>query len=84
MTDEEAASALPKFMWLNPAQVAAAAVEGMEHGRPVVIPGLPNRIGAFAGYVAPRRVLMGLLARQHPALKNAAAEPGAGPSARRD
>jgi short-subunit dehydrogenase len=69
MTDEEAAGSLPKFMWLSAAQVAKAAVNGMEHGSSVVIPGTANRVGAFAGRFAPRALVTGLLARQHPALK---------------
>jgi short-subunit dehydrogenase len=66
----EAESSLPKFMWVPPAQVAKAAVDGVEHNRAVVIPGPFNRVAANLSQVAPRRLLMPLLARQHPALKH--------------
>ena len=68
MTDEEASGSLPKFMWVSAKDVAKAAVQGLEKGRSVVIPGAANRIGAAAGYLAPRRLLLPLLARQHPSL----------------
>jgi hypothetical protein len=34
-----------------------------------VIPGISNRVGAAVAHLTPRRVLLPLLARQHPALK---------------
>jgi hypothetical protein len=70
VSDEEAAESLPKFMWVPVADVAKAAVEGMDKGRAVVIPGLANRAGSFFGYLTPRTLLMPLLAKQHPALKD--------------
>jgi len=66
--DDEAAQALPRFMWVPAPEVARAAVEGMEQDRAVVIPGLANRVGALAGHLVPRRPLTALLSRQHPAL----------------
>lgn len=68
-TEEEAESSLPKFMWVSAADVAQAAIQGMAKGKPVVIPGLPNRIGASVAHLTPRRLLLPILARQHPALK---------------
>ena len=68
-TKEEAEGSLPKIMWLSAAQVAGAAVEGMDAGRAVVIPGVANRIGARIAHSAPRRMLTAILARQHPALR---------------
>lgn len=68
LTDEEASGALPKFMWVSAAAVAKAGVEGMESGRSVVIPGAANRVTAAAGYLTPRRLLLPILARQHPSL----------------
>lgn len=68
ISDDEASGALPKFMWVSAQDVAKAAVAGMEKGRPVVIPGAANRVGAAAGYLTPRRLLLPLLARQHPSL----------------
>lgn len=68
-SDEDAHDALPDVMWLSAAAVARAAVDGLDRGRPVVIPGLANRVGARFAHLAPRRVLLPLLARNHPAMK---------------
>jgi short-subunit dehydrogenase len=68
-TDEDAHDALPSFMWLPADAVARAAVDGLDRGRVVVIPGAANRVGALFARFAPRRVLVPLLARQHPGLK---------------
>lgn len=68
-TEEEASGSLPKIMWLSAAAVAKAGIDGMERGRPVVIPGMANRIGARVAHLTPRRLLLPILARQHPALK---------------
>jgi short-subunit dehydrogenase len=56
-------------MWLPADAVARAAVDGLDRGRVVVIPGAANRVGALFARFAPRRVLVPLLARQHPGLK---------------
>ena len=69
-TGEQTSNALPKFMWLSAADVAEAAIEGLDKGRAVVIPGAANRVGAVLAHLAPRRLLLPLLARQHPALKS--------------
>jgi short-subunit dehydrogenase len=69
LSDEEASTSLPSFMWESAADVAADAVSALEKGRTVVIPGLPNRIGARLAHVTPRRVLLPLLASRHPSLK---------------
>jgi short-subunit dehydrogenase len=69
-SEEESSNALPKFMWVTSAEVARAAIEGMEKDRAVVIPGVANRVGAAVAHLTPRRLLLPLLARQHPALKN--------------
>ncbi len=68
-SDAEAEGALPSFMWETAADVAAAAVEAMAKGRRVVIPGAANVVGAYAGRLAPKSLLVPVLARQHPALK---------------
>jgi short-subunit dehydrogenase len=60
---------LPKFMWVAPADVARAGVEGMARGRAVVIPGAANRITAIGAHFAPRSLLLPIIARQHPAMK---------------
>jgi uncharacterized protein len=67
-TDDEAFSAL-RMMMVSSEAVAKAAIHGLEHDRGVVIPGTINRVGAVAAQVAPRRLLLPLLARQHPAMK---------------
>ena len=70
LSEEEAAASLPKVMWLSSAQVAAQAIEGVEKGRTVVIPGITNRIGARLAWFMPRRALLPILARQHPSLRD--------------
>jgi hypothetical protein len=67
--EDEAASALPRFMWVPAADVAKAAVDGLAKGRAVVIPGAANRVTAAGAYLTPRSLLVPLLARQHPAMK---------------
>jgi len=66
----DAEAALPAFMWEQAADVARVGVEGMDRGRAVVIPGVANAIGAYAGHLTPKSLLLPLLARQHPALKS--------------
>ena len=68
--DDEATSALPKIMWLSAEAVAKAAVDGLDKQRRVVVPGAANRISAHAAQLTPKRVLLPLLARQHPALRD--------------
>jgi hypothetical protein len=68
ITDEEAAGAMPKIMWVSADEVARAAVSGMDADRAVVIPGLANRVSAALGWLSPRSVLVPVVARQHPAL----------------
>jgi short-subunit dehydrogenase len=69
MSDSEASESLPKFMWVPPEQVAKAAVDGMEAGKPVVIPGWPNAAGALFGYLVPRRLILPMMAKRHPAMR---------------
>jgi short-subunit dehydrogenase len=68
-SDQDAHDALPAFMWLPADVVARAAVDGMERGRTVVIPGVANRAGAALARLAPRRLLVPVLARNHPGLR---------------
>ncbi|HEX6420155.1 MAG TPA: SDR family oxidoreductase [Acidimicrobiales bacterium] len=65
----EAAAALPRFMWVPAAEVAAAGVDGLDRGRAVVVPGAANRAGAAGARLAPRSLLLPLLARRHPGLR---------------
>ena len=66
---EDAENALPKMMWVDAPDVARAAVDGMEKGRLVVIPGVANKVAAMFAQVAPRSLLLPILAKQHPGLK---------------
>jgi short-subunit dehydrogenase len=54
---------LPEPFWLDAASVAKSAVDGLEHGKRVVIPGLMNRAGAMGGQHAPRSLLLPLVNR---------------------
>lgn len=67
-TKEEADAALPKVMWVEAAEVARAAVEGLDKGRMVVVPGAANRVAAALAQVTPRTLLLPVL-RTHPGLK---------------
>ena len=68
MTDEEAAESLPKVMWVPASDVARAAIEALAAGRTVVIPGAANRVGAGLAHLAPKSILVPLMAKRHPAL----------------
>ncbi|MGH9113004.1 MAG: SDR family NAD(P)-dependent oxidoreductase [Acidimicrobiales bacterium] len=66
----EASAALPRFMWVSAEKVARQAVEGLDRGRGVVVPGAANKAGAWGGRLAPRSLLVPLIARQHPGLRD--------------
>jgi short-subunit dehydrogenase len=66
---EDAEAALPKFMWVPAAAVAKAAVDGMDRGQMVVIPGVANRAASVFAQITPRRLIVPILARRHPGLK---------------
>lgn len=65
----EVEKTMPKIMWMSPAQVASAAIDGLDRGRPVVIPGATNRVAAYIAYMTPRDLLLPVIARLHPSLK---------------
>lgn len=69
ISDEDAEAALPKAMWVSAADVALTAVDGLASGATVIVPGVFNRVGAAAYKILPRRLLLPILARSHPALK---------------
>jgi short-subunit dehydrogenase len=69
LTDTEAGESLPAIMWVTARAVADAAVAGMDADRAVVIPGMANKVGAGAGWLAPRSLILPLLAKRHPALR---------------
>jgi short-subunit dehydrogenase len=70
MDEEVAGSSLPKVMWVSAEAVAAAGVEGLAKGKRVVIPGGANRVLARVSAHAPRALVLPILARQHPALRD--------------
>ena len=67
---ENAENSLPSFMWVTAAEVARAAVSGADKGSAVVIPGQANRLGAAMAHLAPKRLLVPIVAKSHPGLKN--------------
>ena len=68
-TDAEAEALMPKPMWVSARDVAHAGVEGLDAGRAVIVPGGINRTAAALYHLAPRRLLVPLLARIHPGVK---------------
>ena len=50
--------------------MATAAVDGLADGKTVIVPGAFNRAAAMLYRLAPRRLLLPLLARSHPGPKN--------------
>jgi hypothetical protein len=68
---EEAEKSLPKFLWEDADTVAKAAVDGLASGKGVIVPGFANRIASSLNQHAPRRLLLPLIARNHPGLKKA-------------
>jgi short-subunit dehydrogenase len=66
---EDAEAALPSFLWLSAAAVAEVAVEALDRGRMVAIPGVGNRVGAAVAQVTPRSLLLPILTRSHPGLR---------------
>ena len=65
----DAEAALPAFMWETPEAVARTAIDALARGRVVAIPGTANRVAASIGHLAPNRLLVPLLARNHPGLR---------------
>ncbi|WP_186628086.1 SDR family oxidoreductase [Rhodococcus sp. BP22] len=66
---EDAEAALPSVMWISPEDVAKTAVDGMAKGQMVAIPGAINRIVSIFAQVTPRKLLVPILARNHPGLR---------------
>ena len=54
---------LPGVFWTSVEQVARQAVEGMEGGKRVVVPGLLNRATALTGQHSPRMIMLPLAER---------------------
>ncbi|MFZ6005647.1 MAG: SDR family NAD(P)-dependent oxidoreductase [Actinomycetota bacterium] len=64
----EAGDSLPKIMWVSAREVAQAGIDGLDRGRDVVVPGTANRVMAGFAHLVPHRLLLPILAKQHPAL----------------
>ena len=65
-TERDLAGFLPRAMWLATHEVARAGIEGLERDRPVVVPGLLNRLASLAASATPAPVMAAIveLARQ--------------------
>jgi len=59
----------PKVMIVPAQHVAAAAVDGLERGRSVVIPGTANAVLAQAARLAPRSLLVPAMAQYYPVMR---------------
>ncbi|HEY7052458.1 MAG TPA: SDR family NAD(P)-dependent oxidoreductase [Mycobacterium sp.] len=70
ISDEDAEAALPQVMWKTADQVAHAGIEGLAAGKGVVVPGGVNRAAGLFYRLAPRDLILPLLARGHPGLKD--------------
>lgn len=69
MDERTFAAAFPKFMWIPSRKVAKIGIDALEHDRGSVIAGLQNAIPARFFEMMPRRLLLPMLAGQHPALR---------------
>jgi short-subunit dehydrogenase len=69
LSQGDAEKALPSILWKDAAHVAKVGVDGMAAGRMVAIPGLANRVGALLANLTPKRLLVSLIAAQHPSLR---------------
>ncbi len=54
---------LPSLFWMDSRAVAKAALDGAEHGKRVVVPGLLNRAGAVTGQHTPRLLALPIVKR---------------------
>jgi short-subunit dehydrogenase len=67
---EDFESAAPRILYESVESVAKTAVDGLARGRLVAIPGLVNRAASVLSQVTPRTLLLPILRRQHPGMKN--------------
>lgn len=63
------ANPLPAPMWVPVGEVARIAVDALEDGRLLVIPGPLNRLVAAVANVVPRQAMLPLLRARHPSLR---------------
>ena len=57
---------IPGWFWLDADDVAEAAIDGLEKGERVVVPGVINQAAAYGGQHMPRSLLLPLAARVWP------------------
>lgn len=62
----DAFDGVPDFVWTTPEETARAAIDGLERGSRVVVPGIANRVGALGGRLVPRSLLLPLMRRGYP------------------
>jgi uncharacterized protein len=71
ISDEEAEKSLPKFLWQEADAVAKAGIDGLAQGKRVIVPGASNRVASIINHHLPRRLLLPMVARNHPGMKRA-------------
>lgn len=69
MDERTFADAYPKFLWMPSREVARTGVDALRGNGATVIPGLASQISTRLVAHLPRRLLLPLLAKQHPGLK---------------
>jgi uncharacterized protein len=57
---------IPDFVWLEADKVAEDALEGLEKGERVVVPGALNQLAAYSGHYMPRSLLLPVVRRIWP------------------
>jgi uncharacterized protein len=57
---------IPDFVWLEADKVAEDAIQGLEDGERVVVPGALNQLAAYAGHYMPRSLLLPTVRRVWP------------------
>ncbi len=72
MDERKFAAAFPKFLWMPSREVARVGIDVLADDRRSVIPSLPSRWGTRLFQVMPRRLLLPLLVKRHPALRRRA------------
>jgi short-subunit dehydrogenase len=69
MDEREFADAFPKFLWMPSRAVAKIGIDALDSDAGEVIAGIQNVISTRLFQLLPNKVLLPLLASQHPALK---------------
>lgn len=69
MDERTFADAFPKALWMPSRDVARVGIDALEHDRGDVIAGLPSQISTGLARLMPHRLLLPMLAQQHPALR---------------